>query len=336
MPTRDLRPRSPARGPRRDPRAPRSRTTAARGRPARRPRSPPTDWCVIACGTSISDSTPPSDSASENTLRRATTIRDRVRMPERDHPARARASARRRRRRRPRATPTTTRAFSVCAAIRRCSVRSPRCTRKQSSGPGTAPTEFCTKRTASCSAGSRTIDRAADGVRVPAEVLGRRVHDGVGAELQRPLVDRRRERVVDRDERAARARDRRPATSTTFSVGLVGVSTQISFVVGAHRRRDRVEVGLVDHRVLEAPAREHLVDEPVGAAVEVVGDHDVVAGGADRGDQRVLGGHAATRTRDAEPALELAERRAPARRASGWPSASSRSPRRTRPARVCT
>ena len=27
-----------------------------------------TDWCVIACGTSISDSTPPSDSASEKTF----------------------------------------------------------------------------------------------------------------------------------------------------------------------------------------------------------------------------------------------------------------------------
>ena len=33
----------------------------------------------------------------------------------------------------------TARAFAVCAAIRSGSVRSPRCTRKQSSGPGTAP-----------------------------------------------------------------------------------------------------------------------------------------------------------------------------------------------------
>ena len=32
---------------------------------------PSTDWCVIACGTSISDSTPPSDSASVNSLVRA-------------------------------------------------------------------------------------------------------------------------------------------------------------------------------------------------------------------------------------------------------------------------
>ena len=35
----------------------------------------------------------------------------------------------------------TARALSVCATMRRYSVRA-RCTRKQSSGPGTAPTEF--------------------------------------------------------------------------------------------------------------------------------------------------------------------------------------------------
>ena len=32
---------------------------------------PSTDWCVIACGTSISDSTPPSDSARLKTSQRA-------------------------------------------------------------------------------------------------------------------------------------------------------------------------------------------------------------------------------------------------------------------------
>ena len=60
------------------------------------------------------------------------------------------------------------------------------------------------------------------------------------------------------------------AMSTTFSSGLVGVSTQISLVSGAHRPLERVEVGLVDHVVLQAEAGEHLVHEPVGAAVEVL------------------------------------------------------------------
>ena len=88
---------------------------------------------------------------------------------------------------------------------------------------------------------------------MPAEVLGRGVDDGAGAELEGALVDRRGERVVDRDERVARAR-RPPATSITLSAGFVGVSTQISFVSGRIARRDGVEVALVDHRVLEAPA----------------------------------------------------------------------------------
>ena len=48
----------------------------------------------------------------------------------------------------------------------------------------------------------------ADDVGVAAEVLRGRVHDDVGAELERPLQERRRERVVDDDARAALVRDR--------------------------------------------------------------------------------------------------------------------------------
>ena len=66
--------------------------------------------------------------------------------------------------------------------------------------------------------------------------------------------------------------------STMFSSGFVGVSTQISLVSGAHRPLERLEVGLVDHVVLHAEAREHLVQEAVGAAVEVLGQDHVVAG----------------------------------------------------------
>ena len=41
----------------------------------------------------------------------------------------------------------TARPFSVWRATRSASVRRPRWTRKQSNGPGTAPTEFWMKRT---------------------------------------------------------------------------------------------------------------------------------------------------------------------------------------------
>ena len=185
----------------------------------------------------------------------------------------------------------------------------------------------------SCSAGVAHDHRAADHVGVPAEVLGRRVHDDVGAELERALVDRRGERVVDGDERVAPAASITPAMSITLSGGLVGVSTQISACRRGPPRATRVEVGLVDQVVLQAPAAEHLVDEPVGAAVEVVREHDVIAGRADRGDQRVLGGHArGERGRRGRPPARRAPPRA--RSASGSPSASSRSPRRTRPARA--
>ena len=50
---------------------------------------PSTDWWVIACGTSISDSTPPSDSASVNS-RVAAAIRVAPGMAEADHAAEAR------------------------------------------------------------------------------------------------------------------------------------------------------------------------------------------------------------------------------------------------------
>ena len=57
----------------------------------------------------------------------------------------------------------------------------------------------------------------------------------------------------------------------TFSVGFVGVSTQMSRVSVADRGGQRVEVALVDHRGLEAPAGQHLVHEAERAAVEVAG-----------------------------------------------------------------
>ena len=59
--------------------------------------------------------------------------------------------------------------------------------------------------------------------------------------------------------------------STTLSSGLVGVSTQISVVSGRSGALERVEVGLVDHVVRNSEARQHLVQQAVGAAVQVAG-----------------------------------------------------------------
>ena len=70
--------------------------------------------------------------------------------------------------------------------------------------------------------------------------------DDVGAVVQRLLHQRRRERVVDRRQRAARARPGDSAgRSATVSIGLVGDSTSSS-CAPSRRRHHRVRVGDVD------------------------------------------------------------------------------------------
>src|SRR5215207_1034645 len=114
-----------------------------------------TDWWVIACGTSIRDSTPPRDSARVNSSVRATIVAAsgwrKATMPPKPGQRTSSTPAAVRRK------SLTARPFSVWRATRSARVRSPRWTRKQSSGPGTAPTEFWTKRIRSCSSASRAI-----------------------------------------------------------------------------------------------------------------------------------------------------------------------------------
>ena len=125
------------------------------------------------------------------------------------------------------------------AACARGSVLTPRSTRKQSIGPGTPPTAFCRKCIRSASSLFEVQTKPPTHVGVAVEVLGGRVHDDVDAELQRPLEVRRHEGVVA-DARASLAllgRSRRPrARSTSLSIGLVGVSTQTSLGLRGDRR----------------------------------------------------------------------------------------------------
>ena len=127
------------------------------------------------------------------------------------------------------------RALAACAAIRRCSVRSPRCTRKQSNGPGTAPIAFWTKRTRSWSSGrarSPRRRRHRSGRRgtssSSARRSRRRARAGAGSPAWRTCCRPRRAR--------RRLRATTPAMSTTFSSGFVGVSTQTSVVSGRTAR----------------------------------------------------------------------------------------------------
>ncbi len=80
------------------------------------------------------------------------------------------------------------------------------------------------------------------------------------------------------------------AMSAMLSSGLVGVSTQIDLrVVRADRRPHRVDVVDRRGRPVQPPALGDLGEQPVRAAVRVVRDDHVVAGCAQRPQQRVLG-----------------------------------------------
>ena len=95
----------------------------------------------------------------------------------------------------------TAAAFSQCRCIRtRERLQPAQDEVRTRTAPARRRAAFC--RNASRSASGRVVrhQRAADDIRVAAEVLRRRVDDDVGAELERPLEVRRRERVVD-DER---------------------------------------------------------------------------------------------------------------------------------------
>ena len=103
----------------------------------------------------MSDSTPPSDSASVKTsvpcaIATASGWRKLTIPLKPGHRTSVTPPAARR-------NATTASADSACARIRRCSVRRPRWTRKQSWGPGTAPIARCMKRSRSAHASSRAM-----------------------------------------------------------------------------------------------------------------------------------------------------------------------------------
>ena len=244
-------------------RRPRCRPTAGPARGSTSSGEPADRGVGHAAGCSISDSTPPSDSASVNTrvarddlerrglaaasgerhhaaevahLLRGDLVAGVVGQARVEHPVDRGVRGEQLDDRAGRS-----RSARPCA---RASVLIPRSTSQQSNGAGTAPIAFWRNAEP---LGQRVVvgdDDAADHVGVPAQVLRRRVHDDVGAERERLLEVRRGERVVDDD--AARRRScataATAAMSTIASSGLVGVSIHTSFVVVAPSRRDRAEV----------------------------------------------------------------------------------------------
>ena len=136
-------------------------------------------------------------------------------------------------------------------------------------------------------------DRAADRRAVAADELGHRVHDDVGAPLQRAHEVRRRDRVVD-DERHARPRGP-PATHLRGRArrrgGWPAPRRRTASCSAATAARHCVEVvRIVDEGHLDADLGQRVVQEVVGAAVQGRRGDDVVAGVGQREDRQELGG----------------------------------------------
>ena len=130
---------------------------------------------------------------------------------------------------------------------------------------------------------------AADQVRVTAEVLGRRVDDDVGAELERLLQVRRGEGVVDHDHRAGCVRRLGHGPDVDDVQHRVGRRLEPEDPRALVHVPGRVRVQLLGRHPLELVAL-RLVDlreHPVDAAVDVVDGDDAIA----RGDQMHDRGH---------------------------------------------
>ena len=80
------------------------------------------------------------------------------------------------------------------------------------------------------------------------------------------------------------------ARSASRSSGLVGVSTQISFVFGSDRALDGAEIAQIDERELEpGGAPPHALEQAKRAAIDIVARHHMIAGRQQfqhRGDRR--------------------------------------------------
>jgi hypothetical protein len=105
------------------------------------------------------------------------------------------------------------------------------------------------------------------------------VHDDIGSEGERTLEVRRREGVVDEEDRARVMGDLRDGRDVGDPEQRVGrrLDPDDLGLARLDRRGDRGGVVHGCGGVVETPGLEDLLEQAVGAAVRVVGDHDMVA-----------------------------------------------------------
>ena len=259
-----------------------------------------TDWCVIACGTSISDSTPP---ATRPGRRSPWPPRRRRRAGGGTRPCRrSRASARlppRPLRAGSRDRPPVLRMRGHAQVQRAQAAVNEEAVEWAGHGADRVLDEahLLVQRRVAQDHG------AADDVRVAAEVVRRGMDDGVAP--ARAALDHRVAKVLSTATSAAGALIHAlDVHHVQHRVGRRLHPDQLG--LGAHGTLQGSEVGLVDHVVDDAEASQHLVDQPVGAAVEIAREDHVIAAVAVSGEQGVGGRHAAREARR-EPALQLPE-----------------------------
>ena len=129
-------------------------------------------------------------------------------------------------------------------------------------------------------------DATAEHAALAVNVLGRRIDDDVGAELERALVERRREHVVDDELGAGRVRDLGHRGDVVDLQGRIGRRLHEEHLgVLRHRLLPLVDVLAVDQREGDAEAREPFLDHPAAGAEQGLRRDHMVAQ-ADEAHQR--------------------------------------------------
>ena len=152
-------------------------------------------------------------------------------------------------------------------------------------------------------------DDAADRDAVAADPFGRRVHDDIGAKLDRPAEIGRRKRVVDQQRNFGVMRDGGDLRDIQhFEAGIADGLADHQARIGLDRRAECVEIARFYKCGGDAEARQRMRQQVDGAAIERGGGDDMVAGIEQRGDRQMQRRHAA-RGADAPTPLSSAASR---------------------------
>ena len=148
-------------------------------------------------------------------------------------------------------------------------------------------------------------DHAADRNAVPAEPFGGRVHDDVGAMLDRAAEIGRGKGVVDQERNAGRMRDlRNPGNIEHLEAWIADGLADHEPGLRRDRRTEGVEIARLDECGRDAEAGQGVREQVDGAAVERGGGDDMIAGIEQRRDRQMHRGHAARGADRADAALQ--------------------------------